>query len=152
VTQLRIALVGLAAALLAGCGGEDRLTKPEYEQKVRSEYAKVQAAFQATAGAPTKELAARIGEAQSRLRAAAEALEGVEPPEDVEREHEELVEGMREYAEDLDGLLEGVEKGDATAIETFNESIPRNEAIERMAEAAEEMKFKGYDLGQIAEE
>jgi hypothetical protein len=44
------------------------------------------------------------------------------------------------------------ERGDAAAVERFNKEIANNEAVGRMAEAAEEMKFKGYDLGRIAEE
>jgi len=79
-------------------------------------------------------------------------LEGIEPPEAVEEENEEIVEGLREYGEDLDSVRDAAEKGDLAAIEKFNDAIGTNEAVERIAEAAEEMKFKGYDLGPIAEE
>jgi DNA-binding transcriptional regulator GbsR (MarR family) len=138
--------------LLAGCG-EDRLSKSEYEQKLRSEYAGVQQAFQATAssiGQP--ELADKIAGAQAELRDAADSLEDAEPPEAVEEENEEIVEGLREYADDLDELREAAERNDLEAIEAFNERIAENEAVERIAEAAEEMKHKGYDVGPIGEE
>jgi DNA-binding transcriptional regulator GbsR (MarR family) len=149
--------IGLAPPLLVmlsltGCGG-DRLSKREYEQKVRTEYAGVQQAFRATgASVGQPDLADKIERAQEQLRDAAEGLEEIEPPKDVEEENEEIVEGLREYADDLDHVRDAAEKGDQGAIDEFNDEIANNEAVERIAEAAEEMKFKGYDLGPIADE
>jgi hypothetical protein len=149
-----LVLLGIATAVLAaGCGEEVRLSKHEYEQKLRSEYAGVQQAFLATGssfGRP--ELADKIAAAQERLRDVAEALEDVEPPKEIEEENEEIVEGLREYAEDLDELKDAAERNDLQAIEDFTARIPQNEAIERIAEAAEEMKHKGYEVGPIGEE
>ena len=92
----------LAAFVLAGCG-EGRLSKAEYEQKLQSEYAGVQQAFQATAASfGQTDLTDKIGDAQEQLRDAAASLEHVEPPKEIEEENEEIVEGLREYADDLD--------------------------------------------------
>jgi hypothetical protein len=147
-----LTISALAMLSLTGCGGDGRLSKSDYEQRVRSVYANVQEAFRKTNVTSTKLLADRVGEAQGELRSAAAELEEIEPPERVEQETEELVEGMREYGDDLDELREAAERGDEAAVQKFNSEISRNEAVERMAEAAEEMKFKGYDLGPIAEE
>jgi len=143
--------VALGALVASGCD-EGRLGKTAYEQKVQSEYSNIQGAFESTRDTSGKVLATRITAAQSALREAAEALEAAEPPEQVEEENEELVEGMREYAEQLDELIEAAARGRQPAIDRFNEELVANEAVEQMAEAAEEMKFKGYDLGRIAEE
>lgn len=151
MTPTRRLLALSVGFLLAGCGGDDRLTKQEYAQKVRAEYGQVQEAFQAT-NVPSGQLAARVDAAQEQLREAADELDGVEPPEDVETENAQLVAGMRRYADDLDRLRNAAEKGDQRTIDDFNARLPQNEAVEQMAEAAEAMKFKGYDLGQIAEE
>jgi uncharacterized protein YicC (UPF0701 family) len=152
-TDARAALAVLAAVLLAGCSGEeDRLTKGQYEQKVRSVYSGVQAAFESTRDADGSQLAARIEQAREELLSAAGELESVEPPAAVEEETEELVEGMREYAESLEGVRAAAEREDVAAIDQFNLGLDDNEAVEQMAEAAEEMKFKGYDLGRIAQE
>ncbi len=148
---LTIALSGFLG--LGGCaGGDGRLSKAEYEEEVQSVYAEVQEAFQRTNVPSITELAGRIEEAQEQLRDAAAELEDVRPPEDVQAEHTEIAEGMRAYAEDLDTLRDAADRGDETAIESFNARIAQNEAVEQIAEAAEEMKFKGYDLGPIAEE
>jgi soluble cytochrome b562 len=147
------ALATVVTLTLAGCGSGHRLSKSEYEQKVRTEYAGVQDAFRATGAAfGQPSLAEKIEEAQAQLREAADALAGVEAPVEVEKENEEIAEGMREYADDLDQLRDAAQKGDLRSIEGFNDRIGKNEAVEQIAEAAEEMKFKGYDLGQIAEE
>jgi PBP1b-binding outer membrane lipoprotein LpoB len=148
---VRTLSIAVAALLLAGCGGDERLTKEEYAQKVREVYADVQEAFRAT-NVPRGELPSRVEAAQEQLRDSAEELDGVEPPEDVATEHSQLVDGMRRYADDLDRLRNAAESGDQRTVEDFNSRIAQNEAVEQIAEAAERMKFKGYDLGQIAEE
>src|ERR671914_752534 len=48
-------------------------------------------------------------------------------------------------------LRAAVARGDEQAIAAFNARIPTSEPVELMAEAAEGMKFKGYDLGQLSE-
>jgi rubrerythrin len=119
---------------------------------VRSAYGKVQQAFRETNVASTKELAVRVEAAQKQLREAATKLENVQPPADVEAENRQIVEGMRTYAEDLDQLRNAAARGDTRTIEDFNARIAQNESVKQIAEAAERMKFKGYDLGPIAEE
>ena len=149
---LALPLAAAFASLgIAGCN-EGRLTKGAYEQKVQSEYTTIQSAFEATRGTSGKQLAARLDAARKALLATAEQLEAGEPPEQVEEENEELVEGMREYAEQLEPLVEAARSGRQGVIDRFNSKLGTNEAVEQMAEAAEEMKFKGYDLGAIAEE
>lgn len=143
-----------AAALAAGGCGDDgrRLEKAEYEEKVRSAYAEVQEAFQQTNVPSLDELAGRVEDARKQLREAADELEGLQPPEDVEAENAQIVQAMRAYADDLDRLRNAAEQGDERTIEDFNTRIAQNESVEQIAEAAERMKFKGYDLGPIAEE
>jgi hypothetical protein len=147
-----VAVVALAAVLLVPRGGGGTLSKPEYEQKVRAVYADVQDAFRKTNVTSTKLLAARVAEAQSELRHAADELDDAKPPGAIARENDQLVEGMRGYADDLEELRGAAERGDSAGVARFNRSIPQNTAVRQIAEAAEEMKFEGYDLGPISEE
>jgi hypothetical protein len=59
---------------------------------------------------------------------------------------------MRAYADDLDRLRNAAERGDQRTIDDINARISQSESVEQIAAAAEAMKFKGYDLGDIAEE
>jgi predicted ribosome quality control (RQC) complex YloA/Tae2 family protein len=146
-------LVFVLVLALAGCGGDDRLSKREYEEKVRSEYAQVQDAFRATGVAFRKpDLAEKIEQAQAELREMADALDETEPPAEVAAENQQIVDAMRRYADSLDRLRNAAERGDLKVIEDATARIAENEAVEQIAEAAERMKFKGYDLGDIAEE
>ena len=152
MTILRAVPVLLAALALAACSADDGPpTKTEYAEEVRTVYGEVQEAFARTDVA-VDELADRVADAQAELRSAADELEGTEPPDDVVAEHDQIVEGLRAYADDLDRLRNSAERGDERTIEDFNARIAENDSVVLIAEAAESMKFKGYDLGQIAEE
>ena len=59
---------------------------------------------------------------------------------------------MREYAADLDELLGAAKAHNEAAVAAFNARVPGNDAIEHIAEAAEEIRNKGYDLGPIAKD
>ena len=147
-----MALVALVAVLLVPRGDKGGLSQSEYEQKVRIEYARVQLAFRNTNVQSQKLLAARVADAQRELRRAADELDDAKPPGDVTVENDQLVAGMRQYADDLEDLRQAAARGDAAAVARFNQSVGQNQGVRQMAEAAEEMKFEGYDLGPIAEE
>jgi hypothetical protein len=150
-----IASLALPLAL-AACGGDDqeRLTKTQYEQRVRAEYAEVQRAFRATNVTGLALLADRIADAQDQLRDMADSLDDIEPPAEVATENRQVVGGLRTYADQLDELREAAEDEDAAAVRAIQErsGLLGASSVERIAEAAEAMKFKGYDLGPIAEE
>jgi hypothetical protein len=142
VAGLVILVLGLLRA-----GSSDRLSKLEYEQVVRSNFTEVQQAFRATRVDRPEDLPPRVEAAQDQLRGAAERLAWIEPPENVESEHEALVDGMREYVRDLDVLREAAERGDAGAVRRFNAAIARNHGIAQMAGAVRGLEHKGYDIG-----
>ena len=152
IAAAALGIVGLLAVLLVPRGGGGALSKPEYEQKVRAVYSDVQEAFQKTNVTQTKLLATRVAEAQRELRSAADELDDAKAPGDIKAENDQLVDGMREYADDLEELRQAAERDDSAGVVRFNQSIPENPAVKKIAEAAEEMKFEGYDLGPISEE
>jgi hypothetical protein len=143
----------LAVALATGCAGEgeERLSKGAYERKVRAVYADIQEAFLETRGRSGQQLAGRIVLAQEALRHGADQLAAVKPPEEVEVHNADLVEGMREYADALDAAAQAASRNDRAVLARFR-NVSANPGVREMAEAAEEMKHKGYDLGPIAQE
>lgn len=148
-----VALAALTALSVAACAGGSnaKLSKAEYEEKVRSVYAEVQEAFART-NVPLAELAGRVEDAQAELREAASELEDVTPPEEAEAANTQIAAGLRIYADELERLRNAAERGDQRTIDDFNNRIAQLESVLQIMEAAESLKFKGYDLGQIAEE
>ena len=142
----------LATLVLAGCGGSDgQLSKTEYGAEVRAVYSEVQEAFAATNVEPEL-LAERVEAAQAELREAADELEDLEAPEDAVAANEQIAAGFRLYADELDRLRNAAERGDQATIDDFNARVAERESVKQIMEAAESLKFKGYDLGDIAEE
>jgi hypothetical protein len=142
----------VSTALIVSACGEERLSKPEYEQRVRETYADVQRAFRATDVDSTTLLAERVAAAQASLRRAADRLDDTAPPEEVESENDQLVAGLRAYADDLDALKQAVGRGDMKKIERFNTGAPTSKAITQIAAATEAMKEKRYDLEAIPDQ
>jgi len=143
----------LTALALAGCAVEDgRLSKEEYEAKVQSVYAEVQEAFAQTNVPDLDELADRVAAAQDELREAAGELDDITPPEEAQAANAQIAEGFRLYADELERLRNAAERGDQRTIDDFNAHVAERQSVRQIMEAAEAMKFKGYDLGPIAEE
>jgi hypothetical protein len=153
----RPALAVLVVAAVAGgalvlrAGGE-RLSKPEYEDKVQAVYSEVQEAFRETNVQEPSELPVRVQLAQDQLRDAAAELDATKPPASAAAENDLIVAGMRAYAGDLDELRIAAERGDRGAIENFNTSIPGNEAIRQITSAAQQLELDGYEIGALAGE
>ncbi len=147
-----VILASLALLVFAGCENESRMSKPAYAKKVRTEWAGVRAAFLAAVGRPgerpsARTLAERVSRVQQALRKAADDLDMVEPPKDVEEPHEEFIEGLRGYADDIEPVRKKLLAGDKLALIRFNRLTSENESVKRIGEAAEEMLKRGYDVG-----
>lgn len=145
-----LAAAAIAGALAAGCGGDERSSRGEYEQTVQAAYGNVRDAFRAAGRARSlPALARRIEVARNELEESADDLDDVQPPRELGELHQELILGMRGYASDLAELQQNVEAGNTQAIARFNRRVATNPSVLRMAEAAEEMIHRGYDLGAL---
>ncbi|HEX9942203.1 MAG TPA: hypothetical protein VGG03_09325 [Thermoanaerobaculia bacterium] len=150
----RLVLVAAAlASVAATCsrGEVPRLSQPEYEHQVKTLYAGIQSAFQGTRGVSGVELANKVALAQAALREAADALETTRPPLEVESDNRALAAAMREYADALDQARQAAATGDRAGLAPF-ENAAALKAVQDMAEAAERMKHKGYDLGPLTKD
>ena len=156
--MIRVALIpaAVAAALLfAGCAGsEQHLSRTAYQQQVQSIYGDVRQAFAGTSTriASLHELSTRVQIGQAELRDAAEQLNGLHAPKDVEEQTHEIAEGLDAYAGDLDQLRAAADAGDTAKVRSFENSLTANESIGRIREAAEEIHNRGYNLGALSGE
>jgi outer membrane murein-binding lipoprotein Lpp len=93
---LALFAVLVAALLAAGCGGE--LTKSEYQSKVSSVGSGVQDDMEAFTNAekPTK---GDLEKAEGALHSAADELDDIDPPSEVAKLHDQLVDVLDDTAD-----------------------------------------------------
>ena len=150
-----IGALAVLVVLAAGCGGSgggEQLTKAQYEQQLNSIGATIDSSFEELTTAfqgdtPSFDAAAdKIAEIQDQMRQQADELDKVTPPEDVEAEHQKMVDGLRGFADDLDEFREAVESKSPTAMQKFAQTFQESESARRIQEASDSLKKKGYDL------
>jgi hypothetical protein len=154
VRVLSIPVIVLAAAgFIAGRGGGAQpLTQRAYERQMLSIYGNVRTAFAGTTTniASMRALSQRVQRAQAELRDAANQMNALHSPSDVAMQTHAIAVGLDSYAGDLDQLRQAADAGDAAKVHAFETAIPANESIEQMAEAAEQIHGKGYNLGVLS--
>ena len=96
----------------------------------------------ADAQATAPEAAANIVRLQRRLRLAARQLAAIEPPAAIAADHERLIDGVRTYAKELDGIIGRLRAGDKQALAT----IPHLQGIEEMTAASQAITRGGFDI------
>lgn len=147
---LMIAVALMGAALLAGCGGP---SKKEYEKEVRAIGADVEEEIDKLGeGAPTPDTLER---ATSTLEGAADDIEDVEPPSEVEELHDDLVTTLRDTADllgRLGPLMEQASKDPSSLGEKeraqMEEITSDFEAIEKeMDRITKGYEKRDYDIG-----
>jgi hypothetical protein len=149
------ALLAGALVLLGatGCGGSSRLSKSAYEKKVRADGRDIKSAFQVLSSnklSSLDQMAHQIGKGQDELRKAADDLNGVKPPKDVESDNKKLVKGLRGLADDLEGLKKGAAEGNPKKVQQAAAKLQSSSALKEAQAATSDMKKKGYKIGELS--
>jgi hypothetical protein len=87
-------------------------------------------------------VAANLAKVQTALRRAASALETIKPPARVRSDHALLVKGVREYADELNGVIRQLRGGQAIALK----KIPTLRGVRDMQRASYAIVQKGYAI------
>jgi hypothetical protein len=163
VTKRIILLACLAGVFTAaGCGGGgsndvDRLSKAEYEQRVRTiaeglrdEYEDLQNASPSDLD-DVRALMTRLGRT---LDATAAEFDALSPPGDIEAAQDKFVNAARSLADLARDVADDVKN--ATPADLLNVEfqqkldVTKSDAFKQLQEAAEEAKEKGYDFGDFS--
>ena len=140
----------LALVLLAGCGGEDRLSKEAYQAEVRKVGTTLGSALGGidtnASGDELAQAGKQVEGLQVALRKAADDLDELSPPEEVEGAHTKLVQGIRGFADDLEDLGDAIRRNDADAIREFENDFTSSDGVKLIREAAEQLQGQGYSL------
>jgi hypothetical protein len=152
----RVLVVVAAIALLApSCGGDSRLSKADYERRVNQIGQQLSDTLEKTFSSPQFQSPSSLEEAadvlrlgQNEMASAADRLDEVNPPEEIESIHDRFVKGIRDFATDFGSFAEATEKGDLAALQRFSqqisdESLPSMIAVNQATAA---LKAKGYDI------
>ncbi len=174
MTRTLLGLLLIAAiAVTAACGGSgggsdgERVSKEEYEQALQQGGSAIEGSFQTLATNIEElggqdiasldeaselfdQMAAEIQTVVDALRDSADELTDITPPEDVEGEHADLIQGVSLLADDFERFAEIVQSGDFEAI--FTEAgmiadLEDTEAGQLLQSSVEGIESKGYDPG-----
>jgi hypothetical protein len=167
---LLLALSGALAAAASGCGGGSpaaqthaasttqkphsmrpagRKTAGTYETRMRvlgNTLARELAIAGRAVSAPTAKRAAIeqvLLTAQRQLRTAAAGLEKIKPPAKVEVQHRRLIEAVREFADELTGVIAGVKAGNGAPVYAL---IPQLKGLRDMRRASDAITKAGYSI------
>ncbi|MCW2955133.1 MAG: hypothetical protein JWO69_2 [Thermoleophilia bacterium] len=140
-------LVLLVALAAAGCGGPDRA---EYSSDLSEVGGKVDAALEALPETDRATLGPQeVDQVAEELRAAADDLEGLEPPDDAAKPQARLEQGMRgvaaafeQLADDLRATESDQEKGELFV--SFSTDTDVEAAFEDISSAQEAYVEAGY--------
>jgi uncharacterized Zn finger protein len=146
---MRVLACAVLGVVLAGCGGGGRLTVAGYEQTLRDAGTELGAAEQKLERAQSKEaFKDDVDGVQHALDAAADKLDSVTPPQDAESANDRLVQGLRGLSKDFDELKSAADEG-IDAATAKSQQIAAGAASRQAQAAIEELKRRGYDVGQL---
>lgn len=137
-------------------GGEKaaggRLSKGDYEGKLANIGETLTKATEglSTAVSPKTspaDAAGGIGKLQDALAESADELAELSPPEDIQGAHDNLVEGIRSFADALGDLKAAAEEGDTAKMLEFVGKMAESDFGKKLQEATETLQEKGYKLG-----
>jgi hypothetical protein len=97
-------------------------------------------------GAPTAKrpvIEGVLRTAQRQLRAAADELARIRPPAGIEQQHRRLIAAVREFANELTGVIAGVKKGNGAPVYAV---IPNLKGLRDMQKASDAISKAGYRI------
>jgi len=137
---LLAALLVLGAVALVACGdggkGDYAADVKEIVQPVGDKLQDLGAQLQGQGSEEQK--VGQLEEAQTTIDGAADDLEGLDPPEDVQDEHDEYVSKLRTLADDIGAVTKAVEDQDqAAATQAFTKLQTTAEEVRTAEDALE---------------
>ncbi len=151
--HLGVAVVlAFAAGGCGGGGGGDRLSKAEYQQEVKKVGDTLTSSVDGLTGAfsaspdSLDQVGTQIDELREAMNQAADDLDALEPLEDAQSAHDQLVEGIRGFADELGEVADAARDGDLAKLRGFSENFENSGSVKQIQAATEELQAKGYTL------
>lgn len=152
----------LPVVLLAACGGGgggggDALSKQEYQGRLDTTRTELSASFEelgtqleaALKGTGSLDDAAtEVESIQEKLRAQADELESLTPPDDAADANDAMASGMQELADDLDAFKSALESGDLGKIQSEANKIETFASGKKLQQAGDDLEAAGYKFSE----
>jgi TolA-binding protein len=149
---LGVLVVGLVV-LLAGCGGGGgRLSKSDYEQKLKNEGSQLKTAFSAVdlgKSSDINDLTTKLTNLQQELDQAASDIEELNAPEDVEADNQKLADALHHAADKFGELRQAAKAQDQQRMQELGREVTT--VLQEGQSAADDLKAKGYEIGTLGE-
>lgn len=138
-----------AVALVApACGGT---SKEDYEKRIDEvgptldeQSTQILRELQSSGG--IEQAAAGLKKGADALDETAEDLDDIEPPDDAEEAHAEIVEGVRMLAGDFRAAERAARSNDTQRVLDLLANVAESEGLKKITEALKELKAAGYDV------
>jgi uncharacterized phage infection (PIP) family protein YhgE len=150
----------LTAMLLTACGGGtggDALSKQEYQDRLNTTRTELSTSFEALGtqlegalkgSGSLDDAASEVESIQEKLRAQADELEGLTPPDDAAEANDKLTSGMQELADDLDAFKSALASRDFGKIQTEANKIATFTSGKKLQQAGDELEAAGYKFSE----
>jgi hypothetical protein len=145
-------MLALGSALVVsscGGGGNEQLSKSEYESKVGAilqplQGSTLQKLVTISPGDRDRAVEA-LKEGESTLRGAASELESMKPPDDAVDPTASLAKGVREIADQVTAVRKDAERGDFARLLRFKITLASDPAVAEIRDAAIQLINLGYN-------
>lgn len=159
VRRVSLLLALLTAMLLTACGGGggDALSKQEYQDRLNTTRTELSTSFDAlgtqlegalTGSGSLDDAASEVELIQEKLRAQADELESLTPPDDAAEANDKLASGMQELAEDLDAFKSALESGKLGEIQAEANKIETFASGKTLQQAGDDLEAAGYKFSE----
>jgi hypothetical protein len=119
------------------------LSKSAYSAEMRALSRSLNGTASALTTVTTAKAAATLLEKiQTQLRTAADKLANIDPPASVKPQHEQLVKGIRDFADELDGVIAKLKGGSYQALQ----SIATLKGLGEIQAATSQIANKGFKI------
>ena len=149
------AVLLLAVAVVfgaVGCGGgSDRLSKSQYESKLKGIGTDLQTSFNAiqNQGNNLGAIETKVSAAQAKLQSAATEVKGLKPPKDAAVDNAKLGSALSGLAGAMNSFKQALATKDLTKIQAQAKSFQTSPSIADARAATEDLKKKGYNIGVL---
>jgi hypothetical protein len=149
----RLSFLLLVGVLAAACGGSNRMSKAQYQQRLTADSKAVQKVItQLTKSGSSPTLAGfatKVDAAEAVVKKSADDLAAAKPPKDVDADNATIVTALRKIQSSFETMKTAAASGGSTAVLTATAALERSPELKAAERAIGDMKKKGYDVGVL---